>query len=593
MLKMKRGVSNRQVAVTVVILIIIAAVLVVALYYMSSGSSITTTTTSTSTVTGCPPNCTTSTPIPASQKPIEVVVQRNAPTNDMDPRSTSSIDVVQNVYETLTYILPNGTIVPGLAVSWTHNANFTNWQYTLRQGVTFHDGTPFNSTAVVFSVKNIVKWGGGDAPDVWATLKDVFVTGPYTVNFTTTEPTNMPFVTSSAYSAFIFSPNILKYSRVTNDTLALHNWFTSFHDDGTGPYMINSSASSLTANQIELDAYPNYWGGWRSNQITKIVFKFVSVVSTAVNLAISGQLHVIGISGQYQYVPSLLQAGLQVKTGPSFAAIWLLFNTRHPYLNNSLVRRALLTAVDYNDIVNKAYYGYGQPFGGIINPGKPFYDPNAPRYGPPANLTFAKYLLAKAGYPGGLNVTWTITYSTGSPFLNTVAQELQTFWKPLGVTLNIQGMSFGQLAKKAGYFDPKTGTVFKPGPISYANSSNAQDILLLNWVGATADPWLVPNELFAIQTINGQQVIIYNWSYWTNSTFTDLLNKARIDEVLNPSLAQQEFRQLNTMFYQAAPGTGLFAENQVWILSPHLQGYVPNPYYGFDYIFYYQLTYNP
>lgn len=520
-----------------------------------------------------------------------VVAQRNAPTNDMDPRSTSSIDVVQNVYETLTYILPNGTVIPGLATSWTHNSDYTKWQYNLRQGVTFHDGTPFNSTAVVFSIQNIVKWGGGDAPDVWSTLKNVTATGPYTVNFTTSEPTNMPFVTSSAYSAFIFSPNVLRKYGIANDTLALHNWFTSFHDDGTGPYVINTSASSLTANQIELDAYPSYWRGWRSGQINKIIFKFVTNVNTAVQLAESNQLDVIGISGQYQYVPSLLQAGLQVKTGPSFAAIWLLFNTKHQYLNNSLVRQALLTAIDFNDVVNKAYYGYGKPFGGIINPGKPFYDPNAPHYGPSPNLTLAKQILAKAGYPGGLNVTWTITYSTGSPFLGIAAQELQTFWKPLGVTLNIQGMSFGQLAKKAGYFNPTTGTVFQPGPISYASSSQAQDILLLNWVGATADPWLVPSELFAIQTVNGAQVIIFNWSYWTNSTFTDLLNRARIDEVMNPAKAAEEFKTLNLMFYQAAPGVGLFAENQVWILSPHLQGYVPNPFYGFDYIFYYQLSY--
>lgn len=585
-MKRRDGLTRSQVAVTVSVAVIIIAVLFVAIYYQGLSQQSTTSTPSSSSAS----STTSST---AGVAPYTVVVQRNAPTNDMDPRSTSSIDVVQNVYETLTYIMPNGTVVPGLATSWTHNANYTNWQYTLRQGVTFHDGTPFNSTAVVFSVKNIVKWGGGDAPDVWATLKDVIATGPYTVNFTTTEPTNMPFVTSSAYSAFIFSPNIMKYSEAANDTLGLHNWFTSFHDDGTGPYTINSSASSLTANQIELDAYKPYWGGWKNGQITKIIFKFVTNVNTAVQLAENRQLDVIGISGQYQYIPSLLQSGLQVKTGPSFAAIWLLFNTKHQYLNNPLVRKALLTAIDYNDIVNKAYYGYGSPFGGIINPGKPFYDPNAPRYGPSANLSLAKALLAQAGYPGGLNVTWTITYSTGSPFLNIAAQELQTFWKPLGVTLNIQGLPFGQLAKKAGYFDPNTGTVFKPGPISYANSSQAQDILLLNWVGATADPWLVPNELFAIQTVNGNQVIIYNWSYWTNSTFTDLLNKARIDEALNPTLAAQEFKTLNQMFYQQAPGVGLFAENQVWILSPHLQGYVPNPYYGFDYIFYYKLNYTP
>lgn len=523
-----------------------------------------------------------------------IVVQRNAPTSDMDPRSTSSIDVVQNVYETLTYILPNATIVPGLATSWSQDSSGTVWTFNLRQGVTFHDGTAFDSSAVVWSINNIIKWGGGDAPDVWDVFKSVTATGPYAVQITLTEPVYAPVFTSAAYSAFIMSANTVKYANVKNETLDLHTWFTSFHDDGSGPYTIDSSASSLTGGQIVLNAYPNYWGGWKSGQARTVLFKFVTNVNTAIQLAQQGQLDVIGISGQYQYVPQLLSAGLNIKEGTSFAAIWLLFNTQKPILSNPLVRQALLTALNYQQIVNQAYYGYGTPFGGMINPGKPFYDSKAPSYGLTGNKTKALALLAQAGYPKGLGVTWTVTYSTGSPFLGTAAQVMQTYWQPLGVTLNIVGEGFAVLAKQAGYFDPKTGNTFTPGPTSYANSTSCQDIMLLNWVGATADPWLVPDELFAIQSPPYQDSIIYNWSYWRNQPFTALLNKARGDEAQNAALATQEFKQLNQMFYDGAPGLGLFASNQIWVVNPHwAQGAVMNPYYGFDFFFYYQLTYTP
>ena len=582
----RRGVSTVQIAIAVVVIVVLVgagAYLALAPQTTTQNTSVTVQTSAT--VTGS----TTS----AGVTPQTLTVQRNAPSADMDPRSTSTIDVVQNAYETLTYTAPDGTILPGLATSWTHNSDFTNWQYTLRQGVTFHDGTTFNSTAVVWSINNIVKWNGGDAPDVWNTYKSAVATGPYTVNITATQPTNMPIVTSSAYSAFIMSPNILKYSKAANDTLALNKWFDGYNDDGSGPYVLNSTASSFSGGQIVLNAYPRYWGGWKNGQITTLIVKFVTNVATAISLAQNGQLAVVGVSGQYQYVPQILSSGLTITHGPSFAAIWLLFNTQHQYLSNPLVRKALLTAIDYTQVVNQAYFGYGKSFGGIINPNKPFYDPSAPGYGPSANKTVALSLLRQAGYPGGLNVTWTVTYSSGSPFLGTAAQVLQTYWKPLGVTLSIQGLPFGQLAKKAGYYNPTTGTTFQPGPLSYASGSSAQDILLLNWVGATADPWLVPDELFAIQSPPNQNSVIYNWSYWTNQTFTDLLNKARVDEALNPTLAASEFKTLNSMFHNASPGYGLFAEDQIWVLSPKLHGYVPNPFYGFDYIFYYQLTYTP
>ena len=168
---------------------------------------------------------------------------------------------------------------------------------------------------------------------------------------------------------------------------------------------------------------------------------------------------------------------------------------------------------------------------------------------------------------------------------------LQTNWAPLGVTLSIQGTDFGSLSQQAGYYNATTKTVFAPGPLSYANSSSCQDIVLLNWVGTTNDPWLVMDELYAIQPHPYENDILYNWTYWHNSTFTDLLNQAHIDEAVNPSHAVQVFQQANQMIYQAAPGWPLYAEDTVTALGQHVQGYVANPNYGFAYPFWYQLYY--
>ncbi|MEM0120560.1 MAG: ABC transporter substrate-binding protein [Thermoprotei archaeon] len=573
---------NRAVVAAIVIVVVVVAAVLGSVYLSKTHATPTTnTTTTTSTTTSIPPY----------PQGYTLVVVRNAPTNDMDPRETSSIDIVQNVYQTLTHIAPNGTVEPELATNWSSNTNKTIWTFTLRRGVTFHDGTPFNSTAVVFSIENTAKLGQGDAPAVWDGLVNVTALGAYTVQIRWMYPANVPFIVGSAYSAFIFSPNIWKYAGITpGNNTALHIWFTQFHDDGSGPYEILSNESSLQTG-VTLAAYPKYWGGWQPDQFTHIIIRFVSNTATAVNLLMSGQVNQTGLSGQFQYVSQLLSAGDRVVPAQSFAAIWLLFNTQHPLLNQSAVRRALLTAIDYQQVLSEGYYGYGSLFSGGINPGKPFYNASIPGYTQTGNITLAKEILRSAGIVGGLNVTWTLTYSTGSPFLGTVAQILATDWAPLGVKLNIQGMPFNQLAEKAGYFNSITGQVFSPGPLSYASTPQAQDILLLNWVGAINDPWLVMNELFAIQPPPYQDDIVYNWAYWVNSTFTQLLQRAHIDEALNPQKAQQEYNELNLMLYQAAPGWPLFAEETVYAFGPHVGGFVSNPYYGFSYPFWYTMYY--
>ena len=560
-----------------------------------STATSTATSTTTATTTAVATTTVTATTTSSTVTAPPIVIQRNAAFSDADPRDTSSIDVVQQSYETLTYLSANGTVLPGLATSWK-SINGSIWQYTLRQGVTFHDGSPFNATAVVFSIQNTILWGGGDAPDVWAFFKSVSVVSTYVVDISFTQIVNAPLVTSAAYAAFIFSPNILKYAGLPNTeaslTTGLHSWFNAYNDDGTGPYVISPTQSSLANGIWVLNQYKNYWGGWKPGQITKITFDLVTNVNTAIQLATQGQLDVIGVSGQFQYVPQLLQAGLNVVSGPTHGSIWLLFNTQHQYLNNPTVRQALLTAINYQQVVQQAYYGYGINFNGVINPGLAYYNSVAPGYPVTGNLTQAKALLASAGYPSGLpNLQLTLTYSTGSPFEATIAQLLNTYWQPLGVTVNLDGLTFTNQAIKAGYVNGTES--FEPGPISYAATSSAQDLVLLNWNGATADPWLVPDELFAIQPAPYQNDILYNWSYLQNSQFTQLLNQFSVDEANNPTQAATDVNSLNSLFNQLAPGVALFQGEQIWVVNPHWHGIVMNPNYSFDYFFYYNWTYSP
>ncbi|MDV3292784.1 MAG: ABC transporter substrate-binding protein [Nitrososphaerales archaeon] len=596
-MRIKKGVSSVQVGISIVVILLIVGG--GAYYFVTLPPNVITTTqtvTSTTARTVTSTSATTATvtvaPTTTTAAAPTLVVQDNSPYSNADPRGTTHIAAAQQNYETLTYLSPNATVLPGLATSWKPIGDGSTWEYTLRQGVTFHDGTTLNATDVVFSILNTVKWNQGDATDVWNIFKSATAVSQYVVDLTFTQPTNGPIITSSAYSAFIFSHNVLKFAGGVNDTKGLAAWFNSYHDDGSGPYVLNSTASSLSGGVWTMNQYKSYWRGWKVGQVTNIIFKLVTNVNTAIQLAKQGQFDVIGVGGQFQFVPQLLAAGLNIVQGPTHGSIWLLFNTQHQYLNNSLVRQALLTAVNYQQIVQQAYYNYGINYNGAINPGLPFYDSTAPGFTVSGNLTAAKALLAQAGYPNGLpNVQWTLTHSTGSPFEATIGALLNTYWQPLGVTVTIQGLSFTNQVIKAGYVNGSTP--FSPGPISYASTSKAQDLALLNWNGATSDPYLVPYQLFAIQNSPYQNSIIQNWSYLRNQTFTDLLAKFRQDQIVNPAAAAQDVKTLNQLFFQLAPGWAMFQGQQIWVVSPHWHGVVMNPNYSFDFYFYYDWTYSP
>ena len=116
--------------------------------------------------------------------------------------------ILPNVYETLTYYnASTGGLDPLLAVNWTSSNGGLTWTFNLRQGVLFHDDTPFNSTAVVYSLNRTMTIGGG-AAYIWGPVQSVVATGTYSVQFNLTYAANLP-LNICWISAYMISPNIV------------------------------------------------------------------------------------------------------------------------------------------------------------------------------------------------------------------------------------------------------------------------------------------------------------------------------------------------------------------------------------------------
>lgn len=110
-------------------------------------------------------------PTPA-KVPTVVTYATSSEMVTLDPSTefSNSILILPNVYEGLTRFNPETQATdPLLATTWTKTSDGMNWTFTLRQGVKFHDGTPFNASAVKFSIDRTIRMGGG-AAFIWARL---------------------------------------------------------------------------------------------------------------------------------------------------------------------------------------------------------------------------------------------------------------------------------------------------------------------------------------------------------------------------------------------------------------------------------------
>lgn len=164
--------------------------------------------------------------------------------------------IMINAYEGLVQYKNNTDtvqIAPRLAESWDVNPTHDVYTFHLRQGVTFHDGTPFTSAAVnvAFQRRITVKGGAAYMVDV---VKSVETPDDHTAVITLKQP-NTAFLSylASPFGPKMESPEGLKANAGSDDAQT----YLSSHDLGTGPYMLTTAQTGV---KYELTAYDGYWG---------------------------------------------------------------------------------------------------------------------------------------------------------------------------------------------------------------------------------------------------------------------------------------------------------------------------------------------
>jgi peptide/nickel transport system substrate-binding protein len=345
------------------------------------------------------------------------------------------------IYDVLIRVTPEGGLAPGLATSWKF-VSPTVMRVTLRRGVTFHDGLPFNAAAVKATYERN-KSLPGVSPSFtqpMAVVKDVTVASEYEVDYELKAPTPQFAFALTASPGMVVSPAALKEPLDVNAV-------------GAGPFKLVKFSPNAVADLVRND---QYWDKTALACHPKEVHLFdVQDTQALLNGALKGQYHVARIDPNQ--VPQAKAAGLVVKSVATAQIHSFWFDFKNPALRNPAVRKAMMYAIDREALAKGLGLGLALPATQIFPPGSYAYSP-APEHQPAAyryDPEKARKLLADAGYPNGITLKVVIQPLT---FDQTLLQAVQVQMAKAGITLEIQ-----QITSYSQYLNHQGDTYFGMG----------------------------------------------------------------------------------------------------------------------------------
>jgi peptide/nickel transport system substrate-binding protein len=458
-----------------------------------------------------------------------------------DPRASGNEEpmYLANLYEPLLYTNPPGSaeaFTPCLATSWEVSKDGLTWTFHLRQGVKFHDGTPFTSAAVKYSFEATKKLGLG-AAYMWFPVTKITTPDDYTVKITTEYAAPIDRCASAMYGAWIFSPKTKGKPQ---------KWWETPHEAGTGPYILVSYKPN---EELVFKRNPDYWGGWKPGQFEQVVVKQVLEAATQRQMLEAGEVDFAdGLSRDS--VPSVEKnPAVKIVKLASIQNELLMFNTQRKPLDNVKVRQALSYALPYQDIMEVATNGTAQLSQGPIPRSLYPHDPSVGQY--TYDVEKAKQLLAESGHPNG-GFKLLMTYASDVDVEVKFAPLVKEAFAKVGVNVDLQPLLF-----ESGWARAKGA------------ADKRQDLFPVVWWPGFPDGYDSLYSLFHTEFDISQPY--WNMSYWYNKTYDNIIDTAFSDEPTNPANAQQLYDQAQQMLYEQAPAAYLFDPDSVYGILPDLK----------------------
>src|SRR5437879_626152 len=339
------------------------------------------------------------------------------------PASATAAVVFYNVQEALVKVDRHGKLVPWLAERWytTDNKNYT---FFLRKGVRFHNGREMRAADVKFVLDRAVNPETKHPYRVqYENIQDVIVKDDYTISVTLKRP-EANFLWTVARQGSVI------YPREAVDTL--RSWPL-----GTRPFTVGDWVGG---DRIVLVRNRDYWQKGLP-RLDKVTYRFIPDPNSSLAALKSGDIDVSAFGLGPENVDDLKKDGrFQVILGDTTNDVTLsMNNSKKPY-SDKRVRLAITHAIDKEEVLKGAMFGYGKILGSNVDPLNPYYVDVSKRE--PYDPVKAKKLLAGAGYPEGFEATFKLapqyyyTVRSAEVIVNQLAK--------VGIRAKIQQVECGQ-----------------------------------------------------------------------------------------------------------------------------------------------------
>jgi ABC-type transport system substrate-binding protein len=461
-----------------------------------------------------------------------------------------SLKVAESIFDGLLEFKPGTTeVAPSLAESWDVSADGLVYTFHLRQGVVFHDGTPFDADVVLFSLGRQADpqhpaHGLGGSLKYWPAMgmsdivQKMEKTDASTVVVTLKHP-EAPFLANLAmHFASMVSPKAVmeKGERFPREPV------------GTGPFRF---VRWDPEQKIVLERFDAYWGG--KPALRQVIFEVIKDRNIRTLRFQSGE-----ISGLDDPGPSELQAyqstpHARILQQPGMNVGYLAMNTTHPPFDDPRVRTAVNMAIDKARIVADVYKDTGTVAKNPLPPTLWGYADEVQDFAHDPDA--AKKLLAEAGRGDGFACT--LYYMPVSrPYMpdgKKVAEAIQLDLRSVGIDARLTTYDWATYLDKV--------------------NTGEHDMALLGWSGDNGDP---DNFLYNLLSINAaDQKPSQNIAFWRNAEFDRLITEAK--RTTDQAARSVLYRQAQEVFHRDPPWVCLAHNLQTVVVRSDVEGLVLYP----------------